>query len=302
MKINNIRTYEMYKKMYSLPLNKRDNYFKYEIMKPFQVMWQTLNVPFTANSSGYDVVMASSMTGMIQPSLISEKDITKVEILKQHNSWQTAEQIIKECIAEFPNINFTMSNITELTFGLFIADSNNAQIKINKGYTGFGGIPGYFMVLIDPNEYTLMRLPLAIAHEFNHQIRLCYEPWKMNINLGEYIILEGLAESFAASMYGEELIGPWVKNINVNNLNEIKKVFKNSLNISDFTEVASYMFGDELALMQGYEPVSVPYCAGYAVGYHLVKYYLKKTGKSIVEATLTPTSEILKACTDFWFN
>ena len=42
------------------------------------------------------------------------------------------------------------------------------------------------------------------------------------------------------------------------------------------------------------------YCAGYACGYHLVKHYLKKTGKSIIEATLLPASEILETVEDFW--
>ena len=33
---------------------------------------------------------------------------------------------------------------------------------------------------------------------------------------------------------------------------------------------------------------------------HLVKYYLQKTGKSIVEATLLSANEILSAVEDFW--
>ncbi|WP_375293641.1 hypothetical protein [Clostridium estertheticum] len=32
----------------------------------------------------------------------------------------------------------------------------------------------------------------------------------------------------------------------------------------------------------------------------MIKYYLKKTGKSIVEATLTPASEILREIEGFW--
>ena len=32
----------------------------------------------------------------------------------------------------------------------------------------------------------------------------------------------------------------------------------------------------------------------------LIQAYLKKTGKSIIEATVTPTEEILEATKDFW--
>ena len=44
----------------------------------------------------------------------------------------------------------------------------------------------------------------------------------------------------------------------------------------------------------------MPYAAGYAYGYHLIQAYLKKTGKSIIEATVTPTEEILETTKDFW--
>ena len=32
----------------------------------------------------------------------------------------------------------------------------------------------------------------------------------------------------------------------------------------------------------------------------MIKYYLKKTGKSIIEATMTPADEILKEVEGFW--
>lgn len=44
----------------------------------------------------------------------------------------------------------------------------------------------------------------------------------------------------------------------------------------------------------------MPYCAGYACGYYMVKYYLDKTGKDIVDATILPAEEILKEIDGFW--
>ena len=55
-----------------------------------------------------------------------------------------------------------------------------------------------------------------------------------------------------------------------------------------------------MAKMRDFVPAGMPYCAGYACGYHMVKYYLKKTGKSIVEATILPAEEILKEMDGFW--
>lgn len=37
--------------------------------------------------------------------------------------------------------------------------------------------------------------------------------------------------------------------------------------------LTAYLYGDEMAKMQNYFPVGLPYCAGYACGYYLVKHY-----------------------------
>lgn len=44
----------------------------------------------------------------------------------------------------------------------------------------------------------------------------------------------------------------------------------------------------------------MPYAAGYACGYYLIKYYLEKTGKNIFEATITPANQILDEIKEFW--
>jgi uncharacterized protein YjaZ len=44
----------------------------------------------------------------------------------------------------------------------------------------------------------------------------------------------------------------------------------------------------------------MPYCGGYACGYALVRYYLQKSGRSIYDATIAPTNEILKGSEEFW--
>jgi uncharacterized protein YjaZ len=41
--------------------------------------------------------------------------------------------------------------------------------------------------------------------------------------------------------------------------------------------------------------LGVPFCGGYAVGYHAVQAYIKKTGMSVEKATLVDGNEIMKA-------
>lgn len=52
--------------------------------------------------------------------------------------------------------------------------------------------------------------------------------------------------------------------------------------------------------LRGGRPVGMPYCGGYACGYALIRHYLKKTGASVYEATVTPTGETLRQAEDFW--
>jgi len=53
------------------------------------------------------------------------------------------------------------------------------------------------------------------------------------------------------------------------------------------------MFGDEIAKQEGYQPVGLSFCAGYAVGYEVVQAFLKNTDSNIYEASLLSTKEII---------
>ena len=95
-------------------------------------------------------------------------------------------------------------------------------------------------------------------------------------------------------------VGPWVSKTDMHTLNNyIKPLIKDVLDVTGFENISAYLWGDELAQLQGYFPQGMPYCAGYACGYYMIKYYLKNTGKSIVEATLTSAIEIMKKIENF---
>lgn len=134
-----------------------------------------------------------------------------------------------------------------------------------------------------------------------HNVRFQFIKWRNSITLGEMMVSEGLAENFATHLYGEDKAGPWVTKTDMQTLNEyIKPIIHDGLNVQGLENLNAYLYGDEMAAMQNFPCVGLPYCAGYACGYHLVKRYLKKTGKSIIEATLLPASEILETVEDFW--
>lgn len=156
-------------------------------------------------------------------------------------------------------------------FTVLLADPENPYTRMNEGYCGDGGIPGYILGSLVPSDATLKRMPVA------------------------------LAENFAVSLYGEDQVGPWVSKTGRETLNNtIKPIIRGGLDKTGFDTITAYLFGDKMAKMQHYFPVGLPYCAGYACGYHLVKHYLEKTGRTIAEATLLPAAEIIKESEDFW--
>lgn len=184
--------------------------------------------------------------------------------------------------------------IAAVQFGLFLLDTDTAMMKLNQGYTGFGGIPGYILVSLWPDSRNLAKLGGCVAHEFNHQIRNTVEPWRMDISVAEYTVMEGLAESSAMEIYGPGAVGPWVAEVKSEAVEEARRAIGKAKDIRGFNEVRPYIFGDEIVAAFGGKPMGVPTYAGYAAGFHLVQAYLHKTGKTAAQATLVPAAEIVE--------
>ncbi|MBK3496350.1 DUF2268 domain-containing protein [Viridibacillus sp. YIM B01967] len=287
-------TIEHYERLLSMKEEDKENYFRYSMMKPFEKMWNIINVPLKAQlTNGYDVLMATKMLGYLD---VSEIEIGRValENLREMQALQTAHNTLSKCLGFNQQHNLKIDAV-ELKFGLYIA--NPKKLELQKGYCGFGGIPGFIQVTIFPNSYNIPKLPAVIAHEFHHNIRFSYFDWDHgNVTVGDYLIVEGLAESFAKELYGEELLGPWVTSFEEDDLQYSIEVIKDALNVKGFAEVSSYMFGDKIAIEQGYQPVGLSPFAGYAVGYQAVQSFMKKNSVGIGEATLLDTDEIISNC------
>lgn len=244
--------------------------------------------------------MASDMLGLFSPTKVDQSQKANIESLSSDRLWVSCEQSIRKSLECFLNTGIELP-VSEYLFTILLANAESPYTYLNEGYCGDGGIPGYIMAWLIPNEFTLTRLPVALAHEVNHNVRFQFIKWRNSITLGEMMVSEGLAENFATFLYGEDKAGPWVTKTDMQTLNEyIKPIIHDGLNVQGLENLNAYLYGDEMAKLQNYPCVGLPYCAGYACGYHLVKHYLKQTGKSIVEATLLPASEILEATEDFW--
>ncbi|MFS0820911.1 DUF2268 domain-containing protein [Bacillus sp. 1P02SD] len=267
------------------------NFFRYSMMKPFEKMWRTINVPIEAKEpNGYDVLMATSMLGYLDVTETVKGNMA-LNKLKDIKAIQIATDTLEKCV-HFLQSNEMRINADELKFGLYIADPD--RLKLQKGYCGFGGIPGFIQVSIFPDEYNIPRIPTVIAHEFHHNIRFSYFDWDHgNVTVGDYLVIEGLAESFAKELYGEELLGPWVTSFDDEDLKYSTEIIKEALNVKGFSEVSSYMFGDDIAKEQGFQPVGLSPFAGYAVGYQIVQSFMELNKVGIAEATLLNSNTII---------
>ena len=300
MKVIPVRSDSVYKKIMEAPFEKKNDIYRYEMMMPFEKKWACYNVPMKASTlNGYDVIMASGMLGHIAPTKVDESQRANIKVLSSDNLWNDCELSIKNSLNCFID-NGVELPVQDYLFTILLANAESPYITMNEGYCGDGGIPGYIFSWLVPNEYTLKHLPVALAHEVNHNVRFQFIRWKNDITLGEMMVSEGLAENFATYIYGEDKVGPWVTKTDMQTLNEyIKPIIHDGLRVQGLENLNAYLYGDEMATLQNYPTVGLPYCAGYACGYHLVKHYLKNTVKSNVEATLLPASEMLEVEEDF---
>lgn len=283
-------TIQQYETLFSLNEG-REDYFRYTMMKPFEAMWRTINVPLKAKQpGGYDVLMAAQMLGFLG---LSEDELGHqgLALWKGIDALQTAGKTFEHCLHYIEAHSLSIKADT-LKFGLYLADPK--KLELQKGYCGFGGIPGYIHVTLYPNAYNIPRLPAVIAHEFHHNIRFSYFDWDHgDVTVGDYAVIEGLAESFAKELYGEELLGPWVTSFDKEDLAYSLGIIGDALQVKGFAEVSSYMFGDVIAKEQGFQAVGLSPFAGYAVGYRIVQSFMQRNRVTVSEATLLSTADIL---------
>lgn len=301
MNITAIRSDRIYREMMNAAPAEKDNIYRDELMKPFESKWSCVGIPLRAETDGgYDVVSAATMNGFYAPAQITEERHAEIDKISNEAFWANCENSIRNTLSGFEQHGIKLMK-QEYVFTVVLSDPQNPMTVMTGDYCGDGGIPGYIIGSIVPNERSLCLLPVALAHETNHNVRWQFMQWSSHITLADMIVSEGLAETFAANMFGEDKVGKWVRETTPEMLREtVKPLVRTNLMTSDFQTLSSYLYGDEIMALRGGQPIGMPYCGGYACGYALIGHYLKKTGASVYEATITPTEEILKQTEDFW--
>lgn len=300
MNIKSLRSDHIYQKVAQAPPEEKLELFRNEMMAPFRKQWEIQQIPFRAEeANGFDVITFNSMMHRA-PDQITPQISQEIEQISSDSFWSECEHTVRKSLDLFIEHGISLP-VSDYLFTIQLGNPDNPALVINEGYSGFGGIPGFIWGKILPNAYTIPRMKAALAHECNHNVRYQFIQWDHTVNLGELIVSEGLAGNYATFLFGEELLGPWVTKTNADTLNRhIKPVLREKLQLTGFDQFAAYLYGDEIAKLQNIKPVNMPYSAGYAFGYHLIQYYLRKTGRTIFEATITPAAQILDEVKGFW--
>jgi len=212
--------------------------------------------------------------------------------LEAADAWALGEAALRDAAEAFEP--YTARVTIEPLQGWLILGQPSFAMPANRGYSGFQ-IPGHVIGLFfETNTYNLARIRGLIAHEFHHRVRLNLFAWRGMGDLAEYTVMEGLAESFSAQLYGEEQIGYYAADISAEDLAVARRVMAEGLAQTDLADARSYIFGDHMAERWGFPAVGMPPFGGYAVGYHTVQHYLRATGQTVQEATFVPADEIVR--------
>lgn len=269
----------------------REQIFRAELVEPF--------VGLTRVFGGMDPLAMFAQWNM-RPDAFApdqrEAMRARLDALASANAFARAATALERGWAAFAPYHDRIRH-DAITFALLLCDLS--ALPMAAGYSGFGAIPGWIMTLYDtPTPDNLKRVEACTVHELHHNLAAGSDSGvnfnMMSITVGEYMVMEGLAESFAAELYGADSIGPWVTAFDGSRLEDTRQMFKDALHLTGFNEVRRYIFGDDvMAAHSGSAGIGVPRYAGYALGYQLVQAYLQRTGQSVVEATYTPSAEII---------
>jgi uncharacterized protein YjaZ len=289
MNFHILDTYAIYQRLLATEdAATRESIFRQELIAPFQGVIDLFG--------GGDSLTAFRNWGMWPDQYTGDAGRSMaalIDTLAAHQAWDRAAQALHKGRDAFAKYADRIPTET-VVFGLMLGE----LMPQAGGYTGFGSIPGWVMTIYgEANDDNLKKVEAVTVHELHHNIAAASGSVLSNwatTSVGEYMLAEGLAESFAAELYGEDKIGPWVTDFDDSQLDRVRGIFRDALHLTGSALIRSYIFGTRISAQFGLPTdIDLPDYAGYALGYKVVQAYLKRTGKTVADATFTPVSEVI---------
>ena len=214
--------------------------------------------------------------------------------LEDADAWRRIRRALAEGIVALTSAVPDLS-VPDLTVHLTVGDPSDAYFMDEiQGLSAFGGMSGYIEITVWPHDVVLDRLEAIAVHELHHNVRygpggVVWDP--MRVQLGEQVVAEGLADAFAAELYGER---GWTHFVDeASRERDVIDKVRQALEITGMQYFMPWILGDAGARRLGLDPVGVPTGAGYAAGRALVAQYLGRSGRSAAEAVRTPWRRVV---------
>jgi len=271
-------------------INRKKELYRAYFMQPWKNMMQMFAGQQGADSSD-EFAGARAWAWHTPEELDHVPDALKK--LEDADAWKIGEEAIHKGVEAFADHELPFDTVE----GWIMIGRQELNRADTDGYTGAIDFtyPRFVCQYFEPHERNIKALSGAVVHEFNHLIRLRVHPWDMmTTSVGDYIIHEGLAESFATELFGEEVLGYYAADITDDDLQTAKALIGDNLDKTGFNVIRGYIFGDSMAENWGFEKIGMPAYGGYAVGYRVVQAFLKKSGCTAVEATFLPAQQIIE--------
>jgi uncharacterized protein YjaZ len=292
MKSNWIPTNEYYGRLLTEPdAAKREQLYLDLFVKPWQQMMSMMQRP---GMDPTDPFAGAKVWGWLLPHQTAEI-ASLLQKMEAANAWEIGRQAAAQAAAQFTPYAQRLPFDT-FEGWLVLADPAFFANDSQPGYTGATDwfAPRYIGQFWQPDARNLPHLAGLVAHEMHHLVRFRVFPFTPQTSVAEYIVLEGMAESFAAALFGDAVVGYYVTQFDAAKLEAAKMLIAAGLQKTGFNVIRSYIFGDALAEKNGYQPLGgMPTFGGYAVGYHVVQAFLQRTGMTVEEATFVPADEIV---------
>jgi len=270
--------------------------FREQVMTPLASFWEPFlgRGPQAAQDDGVEPALtAARRFGFYSPEQDVAAGLRALDWFAEAGAWD-------ECVAAVQHTWATLApegrgiTLPQIRYTLLLGDPAKLDSRMG-GYTGVGGWPGQVLVLAWPSDFNLPRLAAVTAHEVHHNVRFSYEPFVPHeVTVGQYIVAEGLAEAFAAELYGEDRLGPWVSALTDEQVAAVTPRFRDAIDLRGFDLTRAYIFGDWAAEASGYTPQGIPNFAGYSMGYRIVRAFLMNSGLTAAGATCLPWREIVE--------
>lgn len=271
----------------------RERRFIDDVMGPIRPIWEPMTRFQPAVADTDPALTAAAMIGIHGPAGDSAPGLTALDRLADAGTWDDCLAAVRATLTALDPAAHG-AGIGKIRFALALGDPAAPDfLDRQDGTMGIATVPGWVYIYAWPTGDNLARMPGIAAHETHHRVRLTFEPWKRDVTVGQYLVLEGLAEAFVAERYGGDHLGPWTTSLDSAELGRARAMLSKAIDISGYDRIFGYIFGDWAADRFHFEPVGVPDFAGYAVGYDLVRAWQRETGRTAVEGSWLPWRQII---------